>query len=213
MSEKPTKALMIALRDFVFRQEIFVEAREFDDGFFFTRRSTARSKGFGPRRHFRVSLRRDRRRVHFYSLTCGSDDAERYQFPIDFPKGRFYGRRRQQSNTNRADASSVGTPLAFRRTRRPVARFSVMSDQSHAFSRNCLARSLMENSSHLSDGTVANGSLNGSAFAHEHLRHTLASPVSTSRRRASGLRVGRCIRAGCARSHRDANARIWLRVW
>ena len=77
---------MIALRDFVFRQEIFVEAREFDDGFFFTRRSTARSKGFGPRRHFRVSLRRDRRRVHFYSLMCGSDDAERYQFPIDFPE-------------------------------------------------------------------------------------------------------------------------------
>lgn len=77
---------MIALRDFVFRQEIFVEAREFDDGFFFTRQSTARPKKFGPRRHFRVSLRRDRRRVHFYSLTGGSDDAERFQVPIDFPE-------------------------------------------------------------------------------------------------------------------------------
>ena len=33
MFEKPSKALMIALRDFVCRHEIFVKAREFDDGF------------------------------------------------------------------------------------------------------------------------------------------------------------------------------------
>lgn len=86
MSAKPSKKLMIALRDFVFRYEIFVEACEFDDGFLFARRPTARSKRFDPRRHFRVSLRRDRRRVRFYSLTCGSDDTERYQVPIDFPE-------------------------------------------------------------------------------------------------------------------------------
>ena len=36
MFDKPSGALMVALRDFVFRHEIFVEAREFDDGFIFT---------------------------------------------------------------------------------------------------------------------------------------------------------------------------------
>lgn len=47
MLEKPSKALLSALRDFVLRHEIFVEAREFDDGFMFVRRPTARSKRFG----------------------------------------------------------------------------------------------------------------------------------------------------------------------
>jgi len=77
---------MIALRDFVCRHEIFVEAREFDDGFIFVRRRTIQSKRLGPRRHFRVSLRRKRRRVHSYTLTCGSTDNGRYQVPIDFPE-------------------------------------------------------------------------------------------------------------------------------
>jgi hypothetical protein len=36
MFQKPSAELMTALRDFVFRHEIFVEAREFDDGFVFT---------------------------------------------------------------------------------------------------------------------------------------------------------------------------------
>jgi len=86
MFEKPSERLMIALRDFVFRHDIFVEAREFDDGFIFVRRPKGRSKKFGPRRHFSVSLRRNRRRVHFYTVTCGSNDTERHQIPIDFPE-------------------------------------------------------------------------------------------------------------------------------
>ena len=87
MFEKPSKALMIALRDFVFRHEIFVEAREFDDGCVFVRQPKGRSKRFGPRRHFEVFLRRrNKRRVRFYILTCGSDDQERSQVPIDFPE-------------------------------------------------------------------------------------------------------------------------------
>ena len=86
MFEKPSKALMIALRDFVFRHEIFVEAGEFDDGFVFARQRKGRSKGFGPRRHFEVFLRRNKRRVRFYTLTCGSEDHERSQVPIDFPE-------------------------------------------------------------------------------------------------------------------------------
>ena len=86
MFEKPSKALMIALRDFVFRHEIFVEVGEFDDGLLFVRQPKDRSKRFGPRRHFEVFLRRDQRRVRFYTLTCGSEDHERSQVPIDFPK-------------------------------------------------------------------------------------------------------------------------------
>jgi hypothetical protein len=86
MFEKPSKALMIALRDFVCRHDIFVEGCEIDDGFIFVRRPKGRSKKLGPRRHFRVNLRRNRRRVHFYTVTCGSDDTERYQVPIDLPE-------------------------------------------------------------------------------------------------------------------------------
>ena len=86
MFGKPSKALMIALRDFVFRHEIFVEAGEFDDGFVFVRQAKGRSKRFGPRRHFEVFLRRNKRRVRFYTLTCGSEDHERAQVPIDFPE-------------------------------------------------------------------------------------------------------------------------------
>lgn len=86
MFEKPSKALMIALRDFVCRQEIFVEAREFDDGFIFVRQPKGRSMRFGPRRHFQMFLRRNKRRVRFFTLTCGSEDHERSQVPIDFPE-------------------------------------------------------------------------------------------------------------------------------
>ena len=86
MFEKPSKALMIALRDFVCRHEIFVEAREFDDGFIFVRQPKGRSTRFGPRRHFQVFLRRNKRRVRCFTLTCGSEDHERSQVPIDFPE-------------------------------------------------------------------------------------------------------------------------------
>ena len=86
MFEKPSKALMIALQDFVSRHEIFVEAGEFDDGFVFVRQRKGRSKRFGPRRHFEVFLRRGKRRVRFCTLTCGSEDHERSQVPIDFPE-------------------------------------------------------------------------------------------------------------------------------
>jgi len=86
MFEKPSAAMTNALRQFVFRHKIFVEAREFDDGFIFTREPRRRSKRLGPRRHFRVFLCRDKRKVRFYSLTCGSEDQERSQVPIDFPE-------------------------------------------------------------------------------------------------------------------------------
>jgi hypothetical protein len=86
MFEKPSAAMMIALRDFVFRHEIFVEAREFDDGFAFTRQPRRRSKRVGPRRHFEVFRRRNKRRVRVFSLTCGPEDEERSQVQIDFPE-------------------------------------------------------------------------------------------------------------------------------
>jgi hypothetical protein len=84
--QKPSAAMMLALRDFVFRHEIFVEAREFDDGFIFTRLPRRGSNRVGPRHHFEVFLRRKERRVKFFSLTCGSDDEERSQVRIDFPE-------------------------------------------------------------------------------------------------------------------------------
>jgi len=86
MFEKPSKTLMIALREFVFRHGIFVEASELDDGLVFTRERKGRSKRFGPRRHFAVFLRRNKCRVRCYTLTCGSEDHERSQVPIDFPE-------------------------------------------------------------------------------------------------------------------------------
>lgn len=86
MFKKPSAAMMAALRDFVFRHDIFVEAREFDDGFIFTRQSRGRSTRFGPRRNFEVLLRRNGRRVKFFSLTCGSQDHERSQVAIEFPE-------------------------------------------------------------------------------------------------------------------------------
>jgi len=52
MFEKPSKALMVALRHFVLCREIFVEAREFDDGLLFVRQPKGRSNRCGPRRHF-----------------------------------------------------------------------------------------------------------------------------------------------------------------
>jgi hypothetical protein len=81
---EPSVALMRALRDFVFRREIFVEARECDDDFIFTRLPRRGSRRAGPRRHFEVFRRRKGRRVKFFSLTCGSDDQKRSQVPIDF---------------------------------------------------------------------------------------------------------------------------------
>ncbi len=86
MFEKPTKALMSDLQRFVFRHKIFVEAREFDDGLFFVREPKGRGRRFGPRRHFEVSLRREKRRVHFYTVTCGSSDQEKSAVWIDFPE-------------------------------------------------------------------------------------------------------------------------------
>jgi hypothetical protein len=86
MFEKPSAAMMSALRQFVFRHEIFVEAREFDDGFVFTRQPRRRSKRLGQRCNFQVFLRLDNRKVRFYSLTCGSEDQERSQVSIDFPE-------------------------------------------------------------------------------------------------------------------------------
>lgn len=86
MFEKPTKVLMSELQRFVFRHKIFVEAREFDDGLIFVREPKGRAKKFGPRRNFEVSLRREKRRAHFYTVTCGSADQEKSQVSIDFPE-------------------------------------------------------------------------------------------------------------------------------
>jgi hypothetical protein len=84
--EKPPEALMTDLERFVFRHRIFVEAREFEDGVIFVREPKGRSKKLGPRRHFEVFLRRERRRVHFYTVTCGSADQMKSQVPIVFPE-------------------------------------------------------------------------------------------------------------------------------
>jgi hypothetical protein len=86
MFEKPTKALMSYLQRFVFRHKIFVEAREFDDGLLFVREPKGRTKKFGPRRHFEVSLRHEKRRVHFYTMMCGSADQKKSAVSIDFPE-------------------------------------------------------------------------------------------------------------------------------
>ena len=86
MFGKPSAALMTALRDFVFRHEVFVEACEFDDGLIFTRQPRVRSRRFGPRRHFEVFLRRDRRRIKFYTVSCGSEDQKRADIRIEFPE-------------------------------------------------------------------------------------------------------------------------------
>ena len=86
MFGKPSAALMKGLRDFVFRHEIFVEAREIDDGFIFVRHRKGRVDKQGSRRHFRVFLRRDKRRVHVYTRTCGSENLERSQVTIEFPE-------------------------------------------------------------------------------------------------------------------------------
>jgi hypothetical protein len=76
---------MLALRSFVMRHEVFVEASEFEDHLF-RRRPTERTKALGPRRHFRVSLRRKARRVHMYTVSCGSDDLAQSAVSIDFPE-------------------------------------------------------------------------------------------------------------------------------
>lgn len=91
MIEKPTKALMAALQRFVFRHGIFIEAHEFDDGMLFVREPKGRLKRFGPHRNFRVFLRRQKRRVHVYTLTCGSTEKEQSQVRIDFPEKALLG--------------------------------------------------------------------------------------------------------------------------
>ena len=84
--EKSSAAMLNALRQLVFRHEIFVEAREFDDDFIFTRKLRRRSKRLGPRRHFELFLRRHKQRVRFCTLTCGSEDQERSEVRIDVPE-------------------------------------------------------------------------------------------------------------------------------
>ena len=83
---KPSPLITAALRDFVFRHDIFVEASEFDDGFLFSRQLRRRSKRLKPRRHFKVFLRRNRRRVKFFTVMCGSEDLDGSKISIDFPE-------------------------------------------------------------------------------------------------------------------------------
>src|SRR5688572_14513593 len=89
MFEKPSATMMIALRDFVFRHEIFVEACEFDDGLIFTRQPRPRSKRVGPRRHFEVFLRRGNRRVRFFSLTWELRNRSSHRSGSTFPRERL----------------------------------------------------------------------------------------------------------------------------
>ena len=91
MFKKPSAALMIGLRDFVLRHEIFVEACEFDDGLIFVRQRKGRTKGLGPRRHFSVFLRRSKRRVKFFTISCGSEDLAHASITIDFPEKTLLG--------------------------------------------------------------------------------------------------------------------------
>jgi len=77
---------MHALQQFVFRHKVFVEAREFDDGFIFARERKRRPERFRPRRHFEVFLRREKKRVHFYTLTCGSDEIRNGAYGSIFQK-------------------------------------------------------------------------------------------------------------------------------
>jgi hypothetical protein len=86
MFGKPTKALMTDLQRFVFRHKIFVEAREIGDGVIFVREPKGPAKKYGPRRSFEVSLRRQKRRVHVYTVTCGSADEHKSQVSVDFPE-------------------------------------------------------------------------------------------------------------------------------
>ena len=87
MVAQPTKALMIALQRFVFRHRIFVEAREFDDGVIFVREPKGRgATKLSPRRNFEVFLRRQRRRIHMYTMTLGSADERDWRVSIDFPE-------------------------------------------------------------------------------------------------------------------------------
>lgn len=88
MIAKPTKALMTTLQRFVFRHEIFVEAREFDDGLIFVREPKGRARKLGPRRNFEVFLRREKRRVHVYTMTMTSRSADERdgRVSIDFPE-------------------------------------------------------------------------------------------------------------------------------
>lgn len=83
---KPSPAIAAALRDFVIRHHIFVEASEIDDGVLFTRQLTRHSTRVRPRRYFEVFLRRRRRRVRFFTVACGSEDLRRSSICIDFPE-------------------------------------------------------------------------------------------------------------------------------
>lgn len=86
MRAKPTKTLMTALERFVVRHRIFVEALESDDGRIFVRERKGRAGRLGFRRNFRVSLRREKRRVHFYTMTLRSADEQDWRVWIDFPE-------------------------------------------------------------------------------------------------------------------------------
>jgi hypothetical protein len=73
--QKPSAAMMGALRDFGFRHEVFIEAREFDDGLIFTRLPRRGSNRVGPRHHFDVSF--DGRNAASSSSACHVDPTMR----------------------------------------------------------------------------------------------------------------------------------------
>ena len=154
MFEQPSKALMTALRDFVFRHTIFVEAREFDDGLIFVRQPKSRSKRAGPRRNFEVFLRRARRRVRCFTLTCGSEDHDGFRSGSTFPRRRSSGRRKLRLSTKSAAGICSVTLHASPRILRQVTRSLVMYDRNRGFLNSSSAISRIDNSSELCGATA-----------------------------------------------------------
>jgi hypothetical protein len=107
---------------FVFHHEIFVEAHEFDDGLIFVRRAAGRSRKSSPRRHFEVLLRRGKRRVKFYAMSCGSEDVDRLQVGIDLPEKILI----------RAAEAAIEYEACGRDTKRYSARFAKDTDVGRA---------------------------------------------------------------------------------
>jgi hypothetical protein len=147
--------MMIALRDFVFRHEIFVEAREFDDGL-----SSRDNPGPGRRESVRVATSR----CSFAAATSESVSSvsraelrnrSGHRSGSTFPRECYSGRRRLRWSTKRAVATPSVTRRASRETLRLDAHSLGMSDPSRACSCSFLATLSTRNSFCWYVGTAA----------------------------------------------------------
>jgi hypothetical protein len=105
----------------------------------------------------------------------------------------------------------------FPKDRTPAAPSSGICDQSRGFCRSSSAPPAATSSFASRVGTVAVREIDvgrpaGDVSDHEHLRDALAAPVSSVRRCLRGLRVGGCAGPRRAGTHRDADARLRVRV-